>query len=252
MKYATVEVKNLIIDKRYQRELDGRRVQKIVDAFEPRLLGTLEVARRNGGKLAVFDGQHRLAALTDLGIDSAPCLVHDNLTPQQEANLFVALQRERRNVSSLERFRARIFSGDRDARTIKKVVESAGYVIPDYYTEHTNGHRAIRAVGTLERIYRQSDQGALRDALEIVARTWGDDPRSADGLLVEGMWLLRQHYGDRIGADEIARLGEVAPKTILRRATGNAAGGGSWTAKAVEAELRKIAGVRGRPSQTRV
>lgn len=245
--YRDIPVASLTIDKRYQRPLDERRVKKIAKDFNPRLLGSLEVAERKGGKWAVFDGQHRLAALKVLAEPAAPCRTHTGLSAQEEAELFVALQVERRNINHLDRFNARVFSGDKVARHINRLVEAAGFRIG---YQAAGGSRAIRAVSTLERLYEKDGPDGLAGSLDSL-HVWNGDPKVTDGQLLEGVAILRRGYLDRLTDESWAKLAEVAPSVILRRAHGNAAGGGGWSAQFVAVELRKISGVRGRPANAR-
>ena len=76
---AGVPVEDLFVDPSYQRTLDEKRVDRIASEFDPALLGTREVSARNG-RSAVFDGQHRLAALRKIGRRSVPCIVHRELS----------------------------------------------------------------------------------------------------------------------------------------------------------------------------
>lgn len=249
--FQTMSLEKLVVDKRYQRPLDPKRVQKIVDEFDPRLLGALEVSVHNG-KAAIFDGQHRYAALKRLKAASAPCLAHHKLDAKDEATLFVALQRERRNIRPYERFRAMVFSGDPAAREIKRIVEGAGYKIGSHYGPEFEQSGGIGGVVTLERIYRRQGAAGLKATLGL-AELWKGEPKSTDAMLLEGLAALFAGYGTRLDGTACRRLADVPARTILRRAMGgDMPGGGSAAArKYVFAELRKIAGVRGRPEKHR-
>src|ERR1700727_952864 len=247
LKFATVPLDRLIVDKRYQRPLDKARVERMTSGFDPRLLGTLEVSERNG-KVAVFDGQHRLAVLQALGHEDAPCLVHQALSPQEEANLFVELQRQRRPIRPVERFHAALFSGDPTAKKIKRIVEKAGWRIAKSSSGNRHDSDGIRAISTLESVFRQHGPDGLSQTLAL-ANIWKGDPNATDALLLAGLATFIDAYGDRIDDDARERLAAVAPRTIVRRATGGGPGGGNLTArKFIYAELRKISGVRGRPT----
>lgn len=236
-RYRRMPLSKLIIDKAYQRELDQRRVNAIAENFNPALLGALEISVRNG-KAAVFDGQHRLAALKKLKADDAPCLVHEGLSIPEEAALFVSLQAQRKNLRPIDKFKARLVAGDVTAMAVNQIVSDVDLTV---------GDSGIRAVTALERIYKREGEEILRSTLSTVRILWDGDDRYVDGYLLEGMAQFLRGYGNRIDKPEIKRLRAVAPTAILRRALGTMQGGGSHARHAVEAELRKVAGVRGRP-----
>lgn len=244
-KFRKLPVGTLTIDERYQRELNPARVLKIVAAYNPQQLSVLEVSSRGDDTYVVFDGQHRLEALREMGADSAPCLVHSGLTAKEEAELFARLQLDRRGLSALERFRAQVFAGDEQAIRVQDITTAAGFVIGK--AGDAGEYRCIRAVSALERIYRREGPDRLADTLDTVRSLWAGDKRSTDGYLLEGMAQFLQRYGNRVGSEQMDHLAATSPTAILRRALGSMQGGGSHARHAVEAELRKVAGVRGRP-----
>lgn len=240
--FRVLPVSALFVDDRYQRELNEARVKKIAETFNPAQLGVLEVSTREDGMFAVFDGQHRLAALQQVGWTDAPCLVHQDLTADDEAKLFIRLQSDRKSVTPLERFRARLFSGDETAVVIDKVTRLAGF--------HIGGHDpyGIKAVTAVEAVYRREGPDALLNGLAAIHNLWGGDERSTNGHLIQGMTQFLLRYSNRLGNEEQVRLAGVAPSVVLRKALGPMTGGEGRPARdAVETELRKIAGVRGRP-----
>lgn len=242
-RFKKVPVKDLFVDDRYQRPVDETRVKKIADGFNDRLFGTLEVAVRNG-KSAVFDGQHRLAAAKLVGREVVPCIVHTDLDPVEEAQLFVELQRRRKGIQPVDRFKARVFSGDVDAVAIDALVQHFGFRVYQGSSSTNGERRQIAAVGSLERVYAL---GVLAETLELIRDVWGGDPKSTEGWLIDAVGILLDGYGHRIGDDERKSLREIAPTTLLRRAVGrlNGTGDNSTTRrKLIAQEMRKHLGLR--------
>lgn len=244
-RYKRVPLNTLKVDERYQRPLDEKRVAKIARDFDERLFGTLEISQRNG-KSAVFDGQHRLAAAQQLGMKDVPCLVHSNLEPEEEARLFVALQQNRRGIKPVDKFVARVFAGDEQAVEVDSIIREVGYEV-----RPSNGGRtgAIQAITTVEWVYRRYGAKHLTTTLEFIRDLWAGDDHSTDGSLVSGVAQFLDGYGNRVGDAQLERLGEVSPTLILRRALGQLQGGGIHARHQVDAELRKVSGVRGRPTR---
>lgn len=235
--FQTIEVDKLIVDKRYQRPLDKKRVEHIHKNYNPRLLGTLEVSQRNG-TAAVFDGQHRLAVLKKRGEAKVPCLVHTDLSPEEEAVLFVALQQQRKRVHGTEQFVAEVFAGEPTAKAIDRIVRKHGLRV---------GRGAIRAPHMLRWIYRKGGDDLLDRTLGLL-KLWEGDEKWLDAMLIAGTAQLVWDYGDRLDSRACRALAKQAPLVTLRRAVGSMGGGGSDTrAIEVSRELRKAAGVKGRP-----
>lgn len=200
-RYKKVPLDKLIVDPAYQRELDEKRVEKIVTEFDPALLGTLEVSVRNG-KSAVFDGQHRLAALKEVGETSAPCLVHEGLSVPEEAMLFVRLQTERRALKPLDRFKARLRAGEEEALEIAQAAKDAGYVI----SSGGGDDNRIGAVTALDRVYQRGGPPLLQDALFLLS-TWKGEPGGTDGALIEGLGIfIDSNRGPKAVAKQVGLL----------------------------------------------
>jgi hypothetical protein len=251
-KYRRVPLDEIVVDERYQRPLEEGRVERIATNFDEAQLGVLEVSRRNG-KCAVFDGQHRYRALLKLGVKDAPCLVHDDMTPSEEADMFVRLQRDRKPVHPVDRFRAQLFAGDSRAIDITASVKAAGYDIGHVGPE-AGPSSTIRAVVAVERLYSRGGGEAIGAALGFITDHWAGDPRCTDGHLIEGVYEFIALYSDRLGVEEHDRLRSTPPVDILRRAAGRQAGlGGNPGSKRhlVAAELHATAGLNGRPRKPR-
>jgi hypothetical protein len=243
--YKRVPTDSLYVDDRYQRSVDGARVKRMAAKFDEALVGALEVSQRNGnGSYAVFDGQHRLEAAKLAGLKTVPCLIHKGLKPEEEADLFVTLQRQRKTISPVDRFRARVFMAEPTALMIEEIVEACGYEI-----SASPKNDGIRAVHALERVFKR---GNLHETLTLVRELWGGDERSTDGGLLEGVSVVEQGYGHRLTDAVKDKLRAVAPIVIIRRATGPMGGGGSAMGPHMAREIRKVAGLSGRPRVDRV
>lgn len=238
-----VPVGELMVDPTYQRELDERRVDGIVDGFDPALLGTLEVSARNG-RSAVFDGQHRLAALKRLRIDHVACVVHEGLSVEDEARLFVELQTRRKALTPLDRFRARLVAGESQARAINRIVEAAGYKVTS-----GGGAAAIGAVTALDRVLALDETGAILESALDLLSVWKGEPKATDGALILGLGLFLKEFGERprvVSGHARAEFADVPASVVLRRAIATVEGGGGSVSRpqAVARELARIAGVR--------
>jgi hypothetical protein len=86
-------------DPTYQRDLDPKRVTKMVSEFDQRLVGVLEVSARDDGRFAILDGQHRWAATCrahPYGTHAhLACQIHTVLSVEEEARLYYELDTKR-------------------------------------------------------------------------------------------------------------------------------------------------------------
>jgi hypothetical protein len=105
----------------------------------------------------------------------------------------------------------------------------------------------ISAVISLERIYRRWGEDHLRDTLTMSHEIWGGEDGSLQGAFLDGFARFYAAYGDERFTDEVKdRLRAVSPMLLMRRASA-IRGGGSQMGHLIDASLRKIARIKGRP-----
>lgn len=234
--FEVLSLSKLFVDDSYQRPLTSF-VDKIVNKFDPALIGTLVVSKR-GAKYAVVDGQTRMEALRELGKKEAPCLVYLGLSQADEASLFARLQRERRGIASYHRFRAALVAGEKEPQEIEVIAKDVGYGIGLETGE-------ISAVAALEYAYRR-DAEVLERTLLIFKEAWGAD-YVPTGDLIRG--LAFTVYTENVDDQRLAdRLKEVTPEQIRRRASAFKEGvghGGGGAVRYVSAALMAIYRKRG-------
>ena len=132
-----VAVERLSVDESYQRDCDNPKsrklISKIADSFDWALCQPLSVARREGGVLAVIDGQHRLVAAKLRGdLPHLPCIIVPSESVEQEANLFAKMNRSRKPLTSVELWRSQLVAGDPVALEAAELIERAGLTVAPY------------------------------------------------------------------------------------------------------------------------
>lgn len=186
-----IDVNLIDIDPDYQRGLDSARVQRIAEWFDWSSFGAIVIAPVTGtGRYNCTDGQHRLAAAKmHPGVTVVPAVVVPIAGKVAEASNFIAINRDRRNISALDRYWAELAAEDPEAVTISQVCERAGvsiqrYPALDYQPGQTVAVSAIRAV--VER------WGAMRgrEILQVLAKAEltpirGEQIRAAEILLTD-------------------------------------------------------------------
>ncbi|NGP18894.1 DUF6551 family protein [Devosia aurantiaca] len=163
--------KSLIdIDPAYQRGLDRPRVAKILRGFEWASFGAIVVAPAGDGRYHCTDGQHRLeAAKQHPMVSVVPAIIVAVSGAKAEAANFIALNRDRKNISALDRYWAELAAEDEDALTISQVVNRAGvtiqrYATIDYKPGQTVAVSALRALVDTRGVIR------ARQVLEVLAK----------------------------------------------------------------------------------
>lgn len=118
------------VDPTYQRELDEARVQRIVEWFDWRSFGALVLTKAADGRYHTPDGQHRLeAAKRHPMVSVVPAVIVEAETTAEEAEVFVGINRDRKNVTPLQLYWAELAADDPEAKTVAQVCERAGICI---------------------------------------------------------------------------------------------------------------------------
>lgn len=275
--FEVVALDDLFVDGDFQRALTDF-WKKIFEKWDPAQLGVLNTNQRivkdkPQKKLSVIDGQTRLKAavrraeeslatpMTEDGRPGLPCLVFEGMTKEEEARLFAKLQKNRRNMTSYDAFRARLAANDPIALAISQAAISNGFDLSTTLTPKT-----VKAVGALEYVYKRGrrlekvtidgedmqihDPHLLNQTLRIIHATWPDEPEGfMSGEIIRGLGILLNR-NKKPPLDEerlIRRLGRETPMSLARRASmmREGAGGGAnspgYMADVMEAEY-----VRGR------
>lgn len=177
-----VSISQIYVDNNYQRELDDKRVKKLAAVFDWRKFGAISLVENGLNKFACVDGQHRLEAATRLGIDRVPASITSTRGIQEEASVFLALNRDRKNVSPVERYWAGLAAEDPLTLRAQKVLTDAGCEVapapgikrPHYTT----------AVASLMRAVRHYGEQSTRVALTIIRNAWPEDEGALRGIVI--------------------------------------------------------------------
>lgn len=142
------------VDPTYQRELDEARVERMLTWFDWKAFGALVVSKVDSGRYHVTDGQHRLeAAKRHPGVSVVPAVIIEAGGTVGEAENFVSINRDRRNVSSLQLFWAQCAAGDVEALAVTDVATKAGLSVQRYPASkgeyHPGDTIAVSAISSL-------------------------------------------------------------------------------------------------------
>jgi hypothetical protein len=217
-----VPAANMFADPAYQRDLNPRRVAKMVTEFDVTQVGVLEVSARPDGRYAIIEGQHRWAAALEAhpgrhrpnGLH-LPCNVHTGLTVEDEADLFYKIDRNRKALSGWDRWKARRGSGDPAVVAIEATVAQYGLRI-----DPAPADRNIGATVALERIVEVGDLVLLARTLDLVTTAYSRIRDSLDGQILHGLALILANYDDpeEISIDQLILALQSSPPSTIKSA----------------------------------
>lgn len=192
-----------------QRDVNQAWVDRIAEELDVEQIGNPTVNLR-GGVFWIIDGQHRIEALRQTGWDDQQiqCWTYEGLSQEEEADAFLR-QNDRRAVDAFAKFRTAVTAGRDDETDIERIVQANGLVVS---RDAIPG--AIRAVGTLRRIYARSGGEILGRTLRIIRDAYGDG--GLEALVLDGVGLVAHRYN--------GELGDTAAVAALSKAHGGVNG----------------------------
>lgn len=171
-----------------QRARRDSHVNQLAAKFNIDLIGHPVVNRRDG-RVFIIDGQHRkwAADRVGLGSGSVECETFEDLTEQQEADMFLELNSDL-PVSAFEKFKIAVTAGRFEQCQINDIVGAAGLKIA---LSKEDG--SVGCVSTLTDIFRKGGEECLARTLVIVLESYGYSGLEAQ--VIGGVGLLLQRYG---------------------------------------------------------
>lgn len=204
---------NLMVDPTYQRPMVASMVKVIADAWDWKAVRTLAVSLRKGENganyYAVIDGQQRLTAARECNVDRLPCQVYIDLTPEQEAALFLKLNNSRKPTAN-DMFRAKLANGDAEAKMLVRAIEDSGFELDLTNAKggagsKTYGSVAVNSITSVLHAYRSGGIMHLRSVLNIL-HGWHGQHLAVSADMITGISeVLLRHRGKV----EMSRLTKV-------------------------------------------
>ena len=234
---AHVMLGMLNIDRGYQRDIRDRKVKGLKANWDWRKFDPLSVSRRidgpRKGELFVWDGQHRYLAASELFSEyqELPCYIND-LTYQQEAELFARQHENESAVGGNSRFNALLQAGDPEATDVVRIVQDTGFRVNlrQYSTHKGTEGNAIQAMAALLRLYQTLGPDELRVTLHVISRSWPVGvPERINARIIGGVAHFIHHFPEAKVEHLIAQLSlpDATPQRILQGAAVYSATGGS-------------------------
>jgi hypothetical protein len=233
MDHISVKGSELRIDPDAQRLFEQHRANKIAEEWDERSVGAITVSLRDDGGMYILDGMHRVAAGLLVDPDMMFfCIIHKNMSAEDEATLFLRSNNERKSVNRFDTYRMYLRANDEVALRIQAEVMAAGLSV---------GRRAstnqVSAVVTLRR-WAEKDvppYGLITRALNINEVAWGRTAEAWDNTVIAAVCEVL-HKNPHI---QINRLVHTLQKFVVAQ----------WAAKGVE-RIGGSGGSASRPSST--
>lgn len=162
--YENLRVKHLKIDPQVQGSLQIKRVNNIVQDFNPKFIGTIVVSKRASGEYYVMDGFHRSTALKRLNIEEVLCEVHEDLTLEDEAQYYLAYNKYRKNPKAVDDYKVSITAGVPEVVAIETMLNDI-----DIEVSYT-GFRSPKA---LLNIYKNYGAEITEKSIRVYVNAWG-------------------------------------------------------------------------------
>lgn len=218
----TINTANMRVDLTYQQVLQVKRVERIVNNFDRKIVNRPKVSFRDG-VFWIFNGQHTVAALKiidgggkDIDIE---CEVFYGLTQAEEARLFVLQEGEHQPVKIGAKTRALYNTGDAEAVDFVHAIEEVGLSV-DFDSSNSTKHNTVNCISTLLTAKKHLPRDQFVSMLSLIRDTWGGSPSSLRKEIVGAMAKFYGVYHDDISRKVfISALGKVDPLRIIREGT---------------------------------
>lgn len=142
-KFQYIDKNLLRVDAKYQRDAIISKCKEINKEWSWIACGVITVVNREGRHF-VIDGQHRaIAATYNDDITDLPCMVFESPGIVLEAKGFLLANSCRKNMSSIDKFKAKIICGDKDAIFVDSTFNDLGVKI----SRQARGRMQLKCVG---------------------------------------------------------------------------------------------------------
>lgn len=213
-----------------QREFNQSRADHLLTNFDPELIGVPVVSLRDG-TYYIVDGQHRIfgALIPWLGEgwgdQTIECSVYEGMSEAEEAEMFLKVN-DTLKVNAMETFKVGIRAGRKIELDIDRIVRANELCVT---SDRVEG--AVRAVGTLVRVYNREGPVVLGTTLALIRDAYGN--AGFEAAVIDGIGYLCGRYNGELDIPKaVERLanthagvnGLLNQAEVMRRQTGNPKG----------------------------
>lgn len=216
--WRLLKPKEICVDPLYQRNLDEKRVAKMVKEYNPNLVNPPKISFRDG-KYWVFDGQHTIAMLRKVrGEKPIECRVFHGMTWIDELELFIAQNGIDSDPTTMDKLRASYNGGDPEVKAMVHAAQLAGVTV-DFQRGKIAGR--VVAVSTLFKMFKTMEQHEFIAVLQLIMDAWPFDPDGLSNQIISGLSRFYTTYKDRIKKNDLLKvIKSYTPRQIIAEGRG--------------------------------
>ena len=191
---AWLPVMMLSVDRSYQRSIESRRSQNLIDKIAenfrwPRFGCVLAIKTGEGWQL--IDGQHRTEGARRAGVTHVPAVVLPHESAPQAALDFIAINRDRVTMNPQAVYHALVAAGDEAACRIARVCLYAKISIPKYpkMANQMVGGETL-AVGAIRKVVARLGEDRAAGMFKTIASAVSDRPGDLRAPIIEACATL--------------------------------------------------------------
>lgn len=200
---AWLPISGRSVDPSYQRTLESRASQKVIDriaeSFCWRFFGVVTAAEKTETAWVLIDGQHRVEAARRIGIEVVPALIVPAPTRDEQAQVFLAVNRQRVAINHFAMHYASVAAGEQIAVDTQALADQAGIEIPRYPIPKASIKPGqTMALGTIK---AASASGKGTRAVILVGQAWRTKLGGIPAGVLKAAWLALE---EQVPADNVS------------------------------------------------
>lgn len=205
-----VRLDQMSINPQAQRALSQAWVDDLSKNFDPDLMGFIHVSHRDGWYY-VIDGQHRWkAAIQYLGSDQqVQCHVYEGLTNQQEAQLFLDLNKKKAQ-GPISKYKVSLTAGAPDECDVDRIVRALELTVGSSVQLEE-----ITCITAILGVYRKQGPGGLSFGLRVIRDAYGYEGFKRE--VISGLALVSKRYGTQVDEARLVKRLTTAGLVALKR-----------------------------------
>jgi hypothetical protein len=180
-------------DNGFQRPLQERRVQYLVDHFDAGEARVIFVSRREkeAGEVeyVILDGQHTAAACDRVGLTHWACRIFYGMNLEDEASHFIEYQANSRKIPGVVQHNAEVIASTPEAVAIENILRPFYLRISTAKLRNEDGYIPIASRAMFEKLLTISP-AILREVLQLCVDAWGHSRDSFNSRIMNGLGYL--------------------------------------------------------------